>query len=216
MLNIDRLGNIISAHKSANLHGVRLIMITVHPLTTDLWPELESLFGPQGACYGCWCTYFRLEPKIRASLSGAEKREVLRAAVGEGLPPGLIALDRGEPVGWVQVTPRFEVPRWNSDRTVSRPLADDNALDAGHWAISCFFIKSGRRGEGISHALVRAATRHAHSHGARLIDACPMLKAKRSGSIGLYVGSVSVFAKAGYEVVAERKEGRPLMRKVFK
>jgi hypothetical protein len=38
---------------------------------------------------------------------------------------------------------------------------------------------------------------------------------KDSRSIGLYVGSSRVFEKAGFERVAERKAGRPLMRLVL-
>lgn len=192
-----------------------MTLITIHPLTEALWPQLETLFGPQGACYGCWCSYFRLAPKQRAAMDKAEKREVLHAATREALAPGLIALDGEVPVGWVQVTPRAAVPRWNTDRTVSRPLDGDDPSDPGLWAISCFFIQSKRRGQGLSHLLVQAAIEHAARNGARVVEACPMLKAKQPKSVGLFVGSVSVFAKAGFETVPERKDGRPLMRRVL-
>lgn len=148
-------------------------------------------------------------------MDGAQKREILHQAVSQKLAPGLIALDGDTPVGWVQVTPRSAVPRWNTDRTVSRPLDGDDPSDPGLWAISCFFIQSKRRGQGISRLLVQAATEHAARNGARLLEACPMRKAKQAKSIGLFVGSVSVFAKAGFEIVAERKDGRPLMHKVL-
>lgn len=189
--------------------------LMIHPVTPDFWPQLETLFGPQGACYGCWCSYFRLEPKQRAAMDKDEKKQLLRQATEAALPPGLIALDDDTPVGWVQVTPRAHVPRWNTDRTVSRPMDGDDPSDPGLWAISCFFIQSRRRGQGISHALLDAAVAHARKNGARLIEACPMRKAKQSKSIGLFVGSVSVFEKAGFETVIERKAGRPLMRKVL-
>jgi hypothetical protein len=39
----------------------------------------QTLFGPQGACYGCWCSYFRLEPKLREALSKDEKETVARS-----------------------------------------------------------------------------------------------------------------------------------------
>ena len=109
----------------------------------------------------------------------------------------------------------MHVPRWNTDRTVSRPLDGDDPSDPGLWAISCFFIQSKRRGQGISHALLEAAVTHAGNNGARIIEACPMLKAKQSKSTSLFVGSVSVFEKAGFETVIERKPGRPLMRQVL-
>jgi hypothetical protein len=36
--------------------------LTVRPLTPDLWPALEDLFGKSGASNGCWCMYWRLGP----------------------------------------------------------------------------------------------------------------------------------------------------------
>lgn len=189
--------------------------LDIRPVTAGLWPALETLFGPQGACYGCWCSYFRLAPKQRSAMDKDEKKQLLKNATDAELPPGLIALEDGVPVGWVQVTPRAHVPRWNTDRTVSRPLDGDDPADPGLWAISCFFIQSKRRGQGISHALLEAAVAHAKQNGARIIEACPMLKAKQSKSVGLFVGSVSVFEKAGFDRVAERKPGRPLMRKAL-
>ena len=191
------------------------VNLDIRPVTADLWPALETLFGPQGACYGCWCSYFRLAPKQRAAMDKDEKKQLLKNATAASLPPGLIALEDGVPVGWVQVTPRAHVPRWNTDRTVSRPLDGDDPADPGLWAISCFFIQSRRRGQGISHALLEAAVAHAKHNGAPIVEACPMLKAKQSKSVGLFVGSVSVFEKAGFERVAERKPGRPLMRKAL-
>ncbi len=189
--------------------------LTIRPVTHELWPSLETLFGPQGACYGCWCSYFRLAPKQRDALSKDEKKQLLKQATEASLPPGLIALDGDTPVGWVQVTPRAHVPRWNTDRTVSKPLEGDDPSDPGLWAISCFFIQAKRRGQGISHALLEAAVAHAKANGAQIVEACPMQKAKQSKSIGLFVGSVSVFEKAGFQTVIERKIGRPLMRKIL-
>ena len=39
-----------------------------------------------------------------------------------------------------------------------------------------------------------------------------MVQSRDSRWIGLYVSSARVFVKAGFEVVAERRPGRPLMR----
>lgn len=189
--------------------------LDIRPATHDLWPALKALFGPQGACYGCWCSYFRLAPKQRLAMSRDDREELLKAATAAPLPPGLIAFDNQQPIGWVQVTPRAHVPRWNTSRTVSRPLDGDDPDDAGLWAVSCFFITASRRGEGHSSALLDAAVDHAACHGARILEACPMEQAKHSKSPSLYVGSKAVFEKAGFETVAERKPGRPLMRKVL-
>ncbi|WP_420409069.1 GNAT family N-acetyltransferase [Hoeflea sp.] len=192
-----------------------ILTLEVRPATAGIWPELEALFGPQGACYGCWCSHFRVAPKERQAMDRDERKELLRAATGEPLPPGLIAFEDGQPVGWVQVTPRSHVPRWNTNRTVSRPLDTDDPDDPGIWAISCFFVISRRRGQGLSHALVEAAVAHAAACGARIVEACPIAHAKHPRSPGLFTGPASVFEKAGFSVVAERKPGRPLMRKVL-
>jgi len=34
--------------------------LTIRPLTPDLWPAFENLFGEQGACSGCWCMSWRI------------------------------------------------------------------------------------------------------------------------------------------------------------
>lgn len=182
------------------------------PLTPDLWPDFETVMGPQGACYGCWCTYFRMTAAERKQASAAEKKAFMRARVERQPPPGVIGYIDGEPFGWVQVGPRADVPNWNSHRTVSRPLNEADAEDPGIWAVSCFMMTSRKRGQGLSHALLGAAMDFARESGARLVEACPIERTRQSKSVGLYVGPVNIFIAAGFEAVAQRKAGRPLMR----
>lgn len=182
------------------------------PLTPDRWADFEQLFGPQGACYGCWCTYFRLAADVRNKTDGDARKAFMRARVMEGPPPGILGYLGGAPVAWVQVGPRSDVPRWNSSRTVSRPLDPDDANDPGVWAVSCFFMASKLRGRGLSHAMLSEAIVFAARSGARILEACPIDRAKQSKSVGLYVGPTRLFLAAGFAEVARRKEGRPLMR----
>ena len=49
----------------------------IHPLTPDRIPDFVTLFGPSGACYGCWCTAFLLRPKVRQAMSGDDRREAM-------------------------------------------------------------------------------------------------------------------------------------------
>lgn len=184
----------------------------VRPLSFALWPALEELFGPQGACYGCWCTYFRLPPARRRVGTRETNRAHLMNRVEAGPPPGLIAFDDDVPVGWMQIGPRADVPEWNNPRRVSAPLDGEAVADPANWAISCFFVRSKARGRGLSHRLVAAGIRFARENGARVLDACPIDEAKQSKSVGLFVGSTRVFEAAGFRPVALRKPGRPLMR----
>src|SRR6516162_10035221 len=84
------------------------IRLTVHPLTPELWPALEDLFGEAGACNGCWCMYWRLGPSYHRRPREQNRRD-LRARVRAGPPPGLLAFDGELAVGWCQLTPRQEL-----------------------------------------------------------------------------------------------------------
>lgn len=188
---------------------------TVLPLTADLWPSFEDLFGRQGACYGCWCTHFRLPPAVRRENDRQRNKDHIRARIEAGPPPGLLAFEDDVAVGWMQIGPRADVPEWNNAGRVSAPMPDAAAEDAGVWAVSCFFLRAGARGKGLTHRLVAAGIEHARRNGARLLEACPMDQSKDSRSIGLFVGSTRVFERAGFAPVVTRKAGRPLMRLVL-
>jgi predicted GNAT family acetyltransferase len=185
---------------------------TVLPLTPDRWPDFEDLFGKQGACYGCWCTHFRLPPAVRRDNDRARNKDHIHARIMAGPPPGLLAYAEGRAVGWMQIGPRADVPEWNNAGRVSAPVEPGDAADPAVWAISCFFLRSSMRGKGVTHRMVSAGLDYAKANGARVVEACPMDQSKDSRSIGLFVGSTRVFEKAGFEPALVRKSGRPLMR----
>jgi GNAT superfamily N-acetyltransferase len=189
--------------------------IRIHPLGPDRADDFVRLFGPQGACFGCWCMFFRLSPALREGLSARDRRRLMLERIAAGPPPGLLAYREGVPAGWLQIGPRSDVPQWNNPRRATTPLADTDPSDPGAWAISCFYFAKSVRGQGLSHLLVAEGVRFARKSGARMIEASPMEAARRSTSPGLFVGSASVFLKAGFTEVARQKPGRPLMRKVL-
>lgn len=184
----------------------------IRPLTPDLWPAFEELFGKQGACYGCWCTHFRLPPAVRRDNDRQRNKDHIRARIEEGPPPGLLAFDGDKAVGWMQIGPRADVPEWNNAGRVSAPVEPADAGDPAVWAVSCFFLSGSARGRGLTHRLVAAGIDYAKGSGARLLEACPIDQSRDSRSIGLFVGSTRVFEQAGFSTVAQRKAGRPLMR----
>lgn len=190
-------------------------MTTTHLLTPELWPAFEDLFGKQGACYGCWCTHFRLPPALRKENDRQRNKDFIHARIEAGPPPGILAMDGDVANGWMQIGPRADVPEWNNGGRASAPLQPQEASDPAVWAISCFFIRQRARGQGLTHRLVSAGIEHARQNGARLLEACPINRSKDSRSIGLFVGSTRVFEKAGFQEVAHRKPGRPLMRLVL-
>jgi GNAT superfamily N-acetyltransferase len=127
--------------------------------------------------------------------------------VEQGPPPGLIAFVDGDPAGWVQVCPRAELPTLDRSRLLK---AVD---DAPVWSISCFFIRTRFRGQGLSEVLVNAATHYAKQGGAKIVEAYPWATAERKAAMTIYTGVSSTFERAGFTTVAARAPHRPVMRK---
>ncbi|MCQ1833507.1 GNAT family N-acetyltransferase [Neorhizobium galegae] len=188
------------------------IDLRFEPVTAERWKDFEMLFGAQGAFCHCWCVALRLPHAVRTKMQPQERKEHIRGCITAGPPPGILAYSEGEPVAWVQVGPRHDVPQFNSPRTVSRPLEEAEAADPSVWAVSCFFLTSKLRGKGLSHRLLSGAVEYARLMGARFVDACPIDHVKQSKSVTLCIGSTAIFDAAGFGVVERRKDGRPLMR----
>ncbi|WP_049734069.1 GNAT family N-acetyltransferase [Rhizobium ecuadorense] len=182
------------------------------PVTAERWDDFETLFGPQGAFYNCWCVALRLPHAVRTKMAADERKLHMHDRIKAGPPPGILCYADGAPVAWVQVGPRHDVPQFNSPRTVSRPLEEGDAYDPSIWAVSCFFLLPSLRGRGMSRRLLSLAIDHARCQGARLLEACPIDHVKQSKSVTLCIGSTAIFDAAGFETVARRKDGRPLMR----
>jgi GNAT superfamily N-acetyltransferase len=187
------------------------------PLTPDRWPDLETVFGPSGGYWGCWCMYWRAP---RRDFEGPQRKNMkarFKARVAKGPPPGLIAYAEGEPVGWAQVGPRFDTPNWSARRRLSAPPDDSEAFNPAFWGINCFVVRREWRGKGVARALVKAAVAFAKKNGARALDACPVeTGAADKSPVSLYHGTARMFARAGFVEIARRRADRPLMRLYFR
>ncbi len=80
--------------------------MTFHPLTPERWKDFEKLFGPKGACAGCWCMWFRLTRAEFEKQKGAGNKRAMKKIVNSGEAPGIIAYSGDESVGWCSVAPR--------------------------------------------------------------------------------------------------------------
>jgi GNAT superfamily N-acetyltransferase len=177
----------------------------VRPVTPDLWPALEDLFGKNGACNGCWCMFWRISAYGRRPRE--ENRLALKAIVEAGPPPGLLAFSGELAVGWCQLTPRADIPQVEAKRFFV-------AVDAAPvWSISCFYVRRGWRKKGVTSALIAAAATRAAAAGASVLEAYPVDPQKPVGAGNLFTGLASSFARAGFEEVARRTPARPIMRK---
>jgi GNAT superfamily N-acetyltransferase len=78
--------------------------------------------------------------------------------------------------------------------------------------VSCFYVRKGWRGKGVSKALIDAAIAFARKNKAPMLEAYPMTTDVRRSNSGMYTGSASSFARAGFKIVAEPAKHRPIMR----
>ena len=182
--------------------------LDVRPLTPERWSALEDLFGKSGACGGCWCMYWRIGSAYRDRPADANKR-AFRAVVKHGPPPGLIAFEGDTPVGWCQLTPRSALPGLDRGRFTKR--VDDTPV----WCLSCFYIRRGYRGQGVTAALIEGALQAAKRAGALALEAYPVDSSGRKSTSGMYTGVASTFARAGFKVIARHAPQRPVMRHEF-
>ena len=179
------------------------LQLTIRPLTPDLWPALEDLFGKNGACNGCWCMYWRIGAAYRKH-SHERNKAAFREIVKRGPPPGLVAFHGDLGVAWCQLTARDALGwldrAWRLKRVDQVPV----------WSLSCFYVRPGYRKRGVTSALITAALKAAKRSGAVALEAYPLDASKTPSSS--WTGYATTFERAGFRTVACHVPARPIMR----
>ncbi len=178
---------------------------TIRPLTPELWPALEDLFGKGGASNGCWCMYWRIGSEYHKR-DRSKNRSAFRRIVKQGPPPGLLAFDGEKAVGWCQLTPRQDLAWLDHGKTFKR--VDDVPV----WSLSCFYVRRGYRKQGVMSALIAAAIQAARRAKAPALEAYPVDKKQPGSTTNVFTGTMSAFARAGFKEVARHASFRPIMR----
>ncbi len=180
--------------------------LTVRPLTSDLWPALEDLFGDSPICSRCWCMYWRIGAAYRKRPRTKNKAE-FRKVVKRGPPPGLLAFDGDVAVGWCQLTPREKLPQldreWRLKQVDTLPV----------WSLSCFYVRKGYRRKGVTSVLIAAAVKAAKRAGAPALEAYPLDRSLTPSATS--TGVASTFEREGFKTVARRMPPRPILRHDF-
>jgi GNAT superfamily N-acetyltransferase len=180
--------------------------IRFRPLSRKTWPDLEALFGENGACGGCWCMFYRrYRPEFDAGKGASNKRALKRLAASDR-PSGVLAYDGRTPVGWCAVAPREDFITLARSR-VLRPIDDKPA-----WAITCFFVARTHRGRGLATALAAEAVHYAARRGASLVEGYPIVSRTRVPATFAWVGLPEVFAGAGFNEARQASRARRIMR----
>lgn len=189
--------------------------LTIEPLTPARLGDLASLFDQGGDPKTCWCTWYRLPNQAYTKATTADKRTYMGELAERTPAPGLVAYRDCRAVGWVSLGPRNDYERL-SRSTVLAPL-DDKPV----WSIVCFVVGRVERGQGVAHALLKAAIDYARAHGATLLEAYPTDTGdRRIPASEAFKGTLSMFGRAGFEVARMRQATptatpRPIVRRAI-
>ena len=192
--------------------GGNPLQVTTKDLRPDMWPQVESLFGLNRACGGCWCQAWRIEKGEKwVDIKGATAKERLRQGVMGGQVFAIIAFVEDKPVGWCTYGPRVTFPRLN--RSPSFKCEDAEQV----WSLPCFFVARGYRGKGIARAMLEHALRTMENRGVKIAEGYP----SKPGKDGRYIdafswaGTRSLFEKAGFTVAGNPDGGKQHVRKIL-
>jgi GNAT superfamily N-acetyltransferase len=186
--------------------------LEIVPLTPERIDDLATLFDQGGDPKWCWCASFRLRSMDFSKAKPAENRSVLVGLAQRGPAPGLVAYRADRVVGWVSLGPREDYERL-AYSTVLAPV-DDRPV----WSIVCFVVGRRERRQGVAIAMLEAAIDHARAGGATTLEAYPADTGEgRIASANAYMGTLSMFKRAGFKVVAVRQANvstapRPIVR----
>lgn len=180
------------------------------PLRPWNWDKFAELFGPKGACAGCWCMLWRTTDKSTYDRQKGEgNRRAMHAMACAEKPLGVMLFERsgGAAIGWCSISPRTDLPGLARSR-VLKPLDDEPV-----WSITCLFIRKDMRNKGHGVRLLKAACAFAKQEGARWVEAYPVVPKDRIPDVFAWTGTLSAYEKAGFKEAGRWSEARPIMRR---
>lgn len=155
---------------------------------------------------GCYCQFYLNTPEQNQKVQENEEskaalnRESACSRVEAGNMQGFLAFDGDEMVGWNLAGESLLFP--------GLPGADEKLA-----RMLCFVIHPKRRGEGIATAMLNHAISDFRIRGFAAVEAAPYKEAKTFE--GNYRGPISMFEKAGFELVQDMGDFGLLMRLEF-
>ncbi len=170
--------------------------IEVRPAT--VFDDVATMVGPKRPdATVCWCLSYRIPSKENQALAGTARGDLVRKLCHQNPPPGVLAYDGDEVVGWAGVHPRAD-----TTFATSRKLPHVDDLDV--WSVWCLRVRPGHRGKGISHRLLEGAVGFARDNGAPAIEGYPVdNKAAKVDLTMAYVGTRKLFERAGFTKAAD-------------
>ena len=172
--------------------------VEIRPATLARFDDVATMLGPKDPDSSvCWCLSHRLDSKTNRALTGRARAEYVRQLCNRSVAPGVLAYDEVDVVGWAAVAPRSDLP---FARSTKIPHVDQLPV----WSVWCIRVRPGRRGKGISHALLDGAVGYARSKDAPAVEGYPVDNVGKKVDLTMaYVGTRKLFEDAGFVKAAD-------------
>jgi len=150
----------------------------------------------------------RLTQSDYSRKKGAPNKRAIKKIIDSGKPPGVIGYLNGVPVAWCSVGKREEFARLQNARSL-KPI-DNYPV----WSIPCLYIARSYRKSNVSSKAVDAAVKYAFSKGAKIVEGYPNdTRDKKWADAFAWMGLVSSFKNAGFQIVKRPSKSRAIMRR---
>ena len=157
------------------------------------------------------CVKRRREQKKGSSraIQIERNRRGKKALVTQGRSHGILVYARGEPVGWCQYGLSQELPSTDNNPKYCKLVSGN---DRARWRIACFVVDKKFRRRGVARTALKAALAAIRYQRGGLVEAFPV---RRWAAYQKYRGTVSMFEKEGFQIVASLGESSVLMRRTI-
>ncbi len=165
---------------------------TIAELDPSTWEVFAELVERNNGVFGgCWCVGFHEEGKTR----GLDRRAVKLERVRCGTTHSALVLDEdGLAQGWCQWGSPAELPTIKHRRAyLAEPPREPD------WRITCFYVDTRHRGQGVARAALGGALDQIARAGGGLVEAIPEVTAGRDApGRFLYSATVELFEDHGF------------------
>ncbi|MFF0745943.1 GNAT family N-acetyltransferase [Streptomyces sp. NPDC004111] len=172
--------------------------MTIEVRPASEFADVRAVLGPKSPdATVCWCLSYRIPSALNNRLRGPARGAHMAELCAEQPPPGVLAHDGDEPVGWAAVAPRADT---SFARSRKIPYVDDLPV----WSLWCVRVRPGHRKRGISHALIAGAVEFARAQGAPAVEAYPLDSGDAKVDLTMaYAGIRKNFERAGFVHAAD-------------
>jgi len=166
---------------------------TVRPLGASTWDAFAELVERNNGVFGgCWCMGFH--PEVSRT-DAAQNRAAKEGRVREGRTHAALVFDQsGTAQGWCQYGGPEELPGIKHRREYEK-----DAPPRPDWRITCFYVDTKHRGQGIARAALEGALDQIAAAGGGLVEAISEVTADRQApGRFLFSATVELFEQHGF------------------